>query len=132
VSELEAAPHYPGRVIDARMHLLDRQVLDSEGTPVTTVDDLEIEGPELDEGVSDTTKAPRLTALLSGNVLVTRVFGGRPPASQLQSIDIRSVTDLGIVVTIAARAEDLNVQWTERWVRDHIIARIPGGRHDPR
>ncbi|MGO1339559.1 MAG: hypothetical protein ACTML1_08220, partial [Cellulosimicrobium funkei] len=30
------------RVVDARLHLLSRQVLDVDGEPVTTVDDLEL------------------------------------------------------------------------------------------
>jgi hypothetical protein len=128
---LEPAPLYPGRVLDARLHLLDRQVLDSDGVPVTTLDDLEIEGPELREGMSDGKVPPRVTALLSGNVLVTRVFGGRPPSSRLQRIDIRLVSDVGIVISIAALAERLDLDWTERWFRDHIVTRIPGGSHDP-
>ena len=36
-----------GRVLDAHLHLLDRQVLDRDGTPVTTVDDVELDGIEL-------------------------------------------------------------------------------------
>jgi hypothetical protein len=128
---LEPAPLYRGRVLDARLHLLDRQVLDSDGTPVTTLDDLEIDAPELEAGLSDSRVPPRVTALLSGNVLVTRVFGGRPPSSRLQRIDIRLVSEVGIVVSIAALAERLDIDWTERWFRDHIVARIPGGNHDP-
>ena len=31
-----------GRILDAEVHLLDRQVLDKDGMPVTTVDDLEL------------------------------------------------------------------------------------------
>ena len=31
--------HPPGLVLDARLHLLDRQVLDVDGVPVCTVDD---------------------------------------------------------------------------------------------
>ena len=34
-------------MLDAHLHLLDRQVLDRDGTPVTTVDDLELDGIEL-------------------------------------------------------------------------------------
>jgi len=34
-----------GRFTDANLHLLDRQVLDRDGDPVTTVDDLELSDP---------------------------------------------------------------------------------------
>jgi hypothetical protein len=128
---LEAAPRYPGRVLDAQLHLLDRQILDSEGKPVATVDDLELEGAELGDGVQLGTP-PRLTALLSGNVLGTRIFGGRPPTSRLHRIDVRVVSDVGVTVRIAALADRFDITWVERWLRDHVIEHIPGGRHDPR
>jgi hypothetical protein len=38
---------------------------------------------------------------------------------------VRNVVKLGI------DGESLDASWTERWVRDHIIGRIWGGRHDP-
>ena len=38
-------PPVAGRTLDAQLHLLDRQVLDSDGVPVTTVDDLELGAP---------------------------------------------------------------------------------------
>ncbi|MEA2484517.1 MAG: hypothetical protein QOC55_2464 [Thermoleophilaceae bacterium] len=128
---LEPAPAYRGRVLDAQLHLLDRQILDSEDTPVATVDDLELEGAELGGFQVDRTP-PRLTALLSGNVLGTRIFGGRPPTSRLHRIDAALVSDVGVVIRIAALAERFDITWVERWLRDHVIARIPGGRHDPR
>ena len=53
-SQGEPMPDYPGRVLDARLHLLDRQVLDRDGVPVSTVDDLELE------------EVPRLAALDRG------------------------------------------------------------------
>ena len=129
---LEPAPLYPGRVLDAQLHLLDRQIIDSEGTPVSTVDDLELEGAELGEDFEVTATPPRLTALLSGNALATRMFGGRPPTSRLKRIDIGVVSEVNVVVRIAALADRFDNTWVERWLRDHVIARIPGGRHDPR
>jgi hypothetical protein len=129
---LEPAPRYRGRVLDAQLHLLDRQILDSEGVPVAAVDDLELEGAEVGEGFEVGRTPPRLTALLSGNVLGTRIFGGRPPTSRLHRIDARLISDVGVVVRIAALAERFDITWVERWLRDHVMARIPGGRHDPR
>ncbi|MGO7983259.1 hypothetical protein ACC691_35990, partial [Rhizobium johnstonii] len=71
------------------------------------------------------------TNLLSGSALATRIFGGRPPASRLHRIPWSDVSDVDIVVSLGVDGETLDVTWVERWMRDHVIARIPGGRHDP-
>ncbi|WP_425953999.1 hypothetical protein [Xylanimonas sp. McL0601] len=126
VEDLRPEPAQPGRVLDARLHLLDRQVLDRDGVPVTVLDDLELTDPEPGGGV-----APYVTALLSGPVLGARVFGGRPPRSRWHPIPWRQVTDVGTAVRLSASGKDLDVAWVERWVRDQVIGRIPGGRHDP-
>jgi hypothetical protein len=120
-----------GQVIDAQLHLLDRQILDPDDVPVCTIDDIEIEGVELDESIAVGSPAPVISSLLSGPVLATRIFGGRPPVSRLHRIPWSAVSDVGIAVRIGTRADELDVTWVERWVRDHIIGRIPGGRHDP-
>ncbi len=120
-----------GRVLDARLHLLDRQVLDVDAAPVTTVDDLEVlgtDGSELPLGPDET---PVVVALLTGPVLATRIAGGRPPSSRLERIPWADVSDVGTTLQLGRRADDLVVTWTERWVRDHIVGRIPGGHHDP-
>ena len=119
------------RVFDAQLHLLDRQVLDADGVPITAVDDLELSDVPFDTDLAPGTPAPVIENLLSGPVLGTRIFGGRPPASRWHRIPWSSIADLGIVVSLTAKGDDLDVTWPERWARDHIIARIPGGRHDP-
>jgi hypothetical protein len=119
-----------GKAFDAVLHLLDRQVLDVDKMPVTTVDDIElsdIPGGAIPEG----TEAPVITNLLAGSVLGTRMFGGRPPSSRLNRIAWRHLAALGTALRLNIRGGDLDVVWTERWVRDRIIGRIPGGRHDP-
>jgi sporulation protein YlmC with PRC-barrel domain len=121
-----------GRTLDAQLHLLDRQVLDVDGVPVTTVDDIEIGAPPPDTPIPAGTPAPTLNALLTGPVLGTRIFGGRPPSSRLIRIPWRDVSDVGVVIRLGIRGEPLDADWVERWIRDKIIARIPGGRHDPR
>ena len=70
-------------------------------------------------------------ALLTGPVLGTRIFGGRPPSSRLIRIPWKDVAGVGVVVTLGVRGEELDAGWVERWIRDMIISRIPGGRHDP-
>jgi sporulation protein YlmC with PRC-barrel domain len=129
---LAPPPTVPGRTLDAQLHLLDRQVLDVDGVPVTTVDDIEVAGPEPGEPISEGTPAPVLMALLTGPVLGTRIFGGRPPSSRLIRIPWKHVADVGVVIRLGVRGEGLDADWAERWIRDKVIGRIPGGRHDPR
>lgn len=131
MTSLDPPPPTAGQVIDAHLHLLDRQVLDCDKVPVTTVDDVEITDVELDVPITPGAPAPTITALLSGPVLGTRIFGGRPPQSRWKRIPWSDVTDVGIVISLGVDGNTLDVTWTERWVRDRIIARIPGGRHDP-
>jgi len=130
--KLAPVPPTAGRTLDAQLHLMDRQVLDNDGVPVTTVDDLELSGPSLGEELEPGTPAPVLTALLTGPVLGTRIFGGRPPSSRLIRIPWKDVADVGVVIRLGVSGENLDAGWVERWIRDKIIARIPGGRHDPR
>jgi hypothetical protein len=119
------------RWLDGRLHLLDRQVIDVHGVPITAVDDLELSDVPFGEEIPPGTPPPVVTALLSGPVLVTRIFGGRPPSSRLCRTPWDAVFDVGVTITLAIGGETLDVTWMERWVRDRIIGRIPGGRHDP-
>ena len=118
-----------GRVLDARLHLLDRQLLDHRDAPVGIVDDLELSGIEFDRDISADTPAPRVTGLLSGHILATRIFGGVPPRSRLQEIPWQLVASVGVVVKLTATDMPFDVQWVERWLRDHVVSRLPGGRH---
>jgi hypothetical protein len=119
---LDASPR--GRVIDARLHLLDRQLVDSEGVTVACVDDVEI--VDVAPGAR-----PRIAALLSGASLWTRIFGGQPRRDHLEEAPWREVTALDVVIALARTADEYESNWGEGWTRDHIIARIPGGRHAP-
>ncbi len=65
-------------------------------------------------------------------MLGTRIFGGRPPSSRLIRIPWKDVADVGVAIKLGVSGENLDAGWVERWIRDKIIARIPGGRHDPR
>ncbi len=129
VERLPAPPRPPGQVLDARLHLLDRQVLDVDGVPVTTVDDLEVDGVERTRDKE--TEPPHLTALLTGPVLATRIFGGRPPRNRWVRVPWSDVSEAGVVISLGVPGEGLEATWEERWVRDHIIRRIPGGAHAP-
>ncbi|MEN0085224.1 MAG: hypothetical protein AAGC66_10695 [Leifsonia sp.] len=129
-TNLPMPPAVAGRVMDAGLELLDRQVLDPEGVPVTTVDELELTTPD-DLAHLDPEKPPVVQALLTGPILMTRIFGGRLPDSRFVRIPWKVVADVETVVKVGVAADSLDASWTERWVRDHVIARIPGGRHDP-
>lgn len=122
---LPTPPVPAGLVLDARLHLLDRQVIDADGEPVAVLDDLELEPmPGHPENLVGTN-------LLSGPVLATRIFGGRPPRGRLHRIRWSHVTEVGGVVHLGVHGDGLDVLWVERWLREHVIGRIPGGRHDP-
>jgi len=43
----------------------------------------------------------------------------------------RLVSEVGTTVRLGVTGDSLDATWAERWVSEHIIARIPGGRHDP-
>ena len=68
-----------GRVLDAHLHLLDRQVLDRDGTPVTTVDDLELDGIELGARIEPGSPAP--TGSSFTRVTFVHAATSSPPAS---------------------------------------------------
>jgi hypothetical protein len=126
--ELPAKRHR-GRLVDARLHLLDRQLLNEHDDPVGIVDDLELSGVELDRDIADGSQAPQVTALLSGRVVATRILGGAPPRSLMQQIPWKLVEAVGVVVKLKQTDETFDVDWVERWLRDRIIRHIPGGRH---
>jgi hypothetical protein len=119
-----------GRGVDARLHLLDRQMLGPDGVPVSTVDDIELEGVSIGADV-DHDSPPVATAILVGAAVLPRIFGGRMPRSRWDRIGWDRVHRLDTHIELLDRAEDLDATWLERWVRDRIIAHIPGGSHAP-
>lgn len=129
MSENGKAP--AGKVLDAVLHLLDRQIKDTEGLVVSVVDDLEISLPDDGRTLEADAEAPMVTHLLMGPTLATRLFGGQPPPERMMRIPWSDVARVGTVLELRNRAEGLPVRWVEHWLRDHVIARIPGGRHDP-
>jgi hypothetical protein len=127
MSQLPVKRHR-GELLDARLHLLDRQLLTDDGTPVGIVDDIVLDGVELDEDITDGGDAPRATALLSGQVVMTRIFGGLPPLERLQQIPWKLVASVGVVVRLKPNDMTFDADWMERWLRDRIVKHIPGGR----
>lgn len=121
----------PGRWLDAQLHLLDRQVLDADDVPIAVVDDLELSEVPFGQEIPIDTRPPVITALLSGAAIATRIFGGRPPESRMLRTPWVDVVEVGVVIKLGVMRDTLDLAWTERWVRDRIIGRIPGGRHTP-
>ncbi len=115
-------------------HLIDRQVVDSDGYLVGKVDNVEM---ELDEdGV------PYVTALHIGlHALGTRIGGGvgRTMAAvarrmhatgdpQPLRVPYEMIREIGSAVTLSVRHELLDPPALEKWLRDKVIGRIPGAR----
>ncbi len=114
--------------------LLDRQIADREGEPVGKVDDVEFS--------SGADGHPRVVALLVGPQAYGRRIGGRlgrwisDGARRLSGAEDRLRLPIELVDKIATKVEltaDLDELdgggQLERWLRDSVVARIPGA-HD--
>lgn len=125
-----------GRVLDAALNLLDRQVLDPDGHMVCNVDDLELAEPE---GGG----APYVSAILAGPAALAPRFGGLlgrwvlavqrrlHPAEDPEParIDFGVVDEVGPSVKISLRREKTQPNAFEDWCRENVIAKIPGAGH---
>jgi sporulation protein YlmC with PRC-barrel domain len=116
--------------------LLDRQILDFTGALIGKVDDIEL---ALDED-----GAPHVTALLVGPQALGRRLGGRlgrwisgisgrlHPAANPDPLRIAwslvaNDPRADCVVRLSVRRELLTEPALEEWLREHVVARIPGG-----
>jgi hypothetical protein len=122
-----------GRSLWAELHLLDRQLLDTDRRPVAKVDDLELS--EAARG-----DLPVVTALLCGPAALGRRFGPRTgalleafrgllrdePHAEPLAISMDLVQDIGPAITLRATRESLPVTDVERFLGDHLVAHIPG------
>jgi hypothetical protein len=127
-----------GRVLEAGLHLLDRQLIDSDGRLAGKVDDLELELPE---GGGP----PVVTAILSGPGALSRRIGGRAGAwleavaNRLRDGDDRhpARVSFGVVkriesaVDLSVAKADLESNRLEVWTRDHLIGHLPGAGDAP-
>jgi hypothetical protein len=129
-----------GRVLHAELDLLDHQLRDRDGRLCGNIDDLELSRSE--------TGALYVTALLSGPGTLLVRFGcgrlgrwlerfrretgayGQSGREDAGRIPMALVRQIGPVIDVAASADELASSQSERWVRQHIIGRIPGSAHD--
>lgn len=118
-----------GVLVDARLSLLDRQMLDVDGVTVGVVDDLELS--DVPAVLERGTPPPSVLALVHGPIVLQRIFGGKRPDGQLLRFGWDTVAKLGSAVELAAPASELPRPWLETWLRERVIARLPGGRHVP-
>jgi hypothetical protein len=123
-----------GRVIDAGLQLLDRQLVDVDGRMAGNVDDLHLAWPESGTG------PPVVDAILAGPGALSGRIGGRIGTwvgnvhGRLQDCDVEGAPtiSLGVVrsiesdIRLTVRRDQLGTQRFEDWVRDTIVAKIPG------
>ena len=119
-----------GQILDVDLHVLDRQVLDNADVPIGHVDDIEVDGIEPGREL-DPDSPPVVTNLVLNSGLLPRIFGGRPPEARLHRVPWSAVSSIGTAIELGVPGTSFDVTWPERWVRDHVIAHIPGGRHAP-
>ena len=126
-----------GRVIDVGLEVLDRQIVDSDGRLAGKVDDLELAFPEGGTG------SPYVVAIISGPGALAHRLGGRlgawieaahgrlheerPPRAARVPFSV--VKSIGNHVEVSVARDTLESDRLERWVRDHVIGRIPGAKH---
>jgi sporulation protein YlmC with PRC-barrel domain len=127
-----------GRVLDAGLHLLDRQLVDKDGRLAGKVDDLELELPE---GGGP----PTVTAILAGPGALSRRLGGRfgawleAVANRLRDgdddhparIPFAVVKQIGSAIDLSVAKAELETDRLEAWTRDRIIGRLPGANDAP-
>jgi hypothetical protein len=132
------APARPtGRLLDAGLELLDRQLVDADGSPAGKVDDLELD--ERDDGSLVVTAiltgpgalAPRLEGRLGRTVAA--VFERLHPESEPSPsrVSFGVVAELGSSIRLTTSLHSLDTNMFEHWVRENLIGRIPGSGDAP-
>ncbi len=125
-----------GRRLWAVLELLGRQIVDCDGRLAGKVDDVELELPEEADGL------PVVTAILSGPGALAGHVGGATgrwlaaveqrllhSGSKPSRIPFDQVRAIAEAVEVAESAEVLDSNRGDRWVRDVILAKIPGASH---
>lgn len=123
--------------LDGYLELLDRQIVDHDGLMVGKVDDVEVE--ERDDGrivVTALLTGPGALGPRLGGALGTVVTGtwarlsGRP-AEAPQRIDWSAVSAVETAIVLAVGRSTVAVDGFERWLRDKVVAAIPGSGVSP-
>jgi len=126
-----------GRVLMAALHLLDHQLVDRDGVLVGKVDDLELFiAPDGSATLSAVLSGPGVLASRLGHTtyghwrerMEAALEGPEGRTSRIAVPDVRRITSR---VETTLPAPLLATYGSERWVGDHLIGRIPGGRRRP-
>jgi sporulation protein YlmC with PRC-barrel domain len=126
-----------GRVLDLSLHLLDRQVVDTDGGMVCNVDDVEITVP--DDGAPPYVSAilcgpgalgPRIGGLLGRWMVAAHRNLGRRREEAPDRIGFELVTDIGSAIVVAESRARLGVCAGEDLVREYLVDRLPGATHE--
>jgi sporulation protein YlmC with PRC-barrel domain len=125
-----------GRILHARLHLLDRQVITRRDTRLLAkVDDLEIDLDADVPHVSEILTGPaalghRMPGLLGAFIegVHRRLHPDKHPAPNV--IPAGRIVDITSAVLVDSD-EDLHVQGFGDWVDEQIISRIPGAGDAP-
>ena len=127
-----------GRILEAALQLLDRQLVDKDGRLAGKVDDLELTFP-------DGGGPPLVTDSLAGPGALSRRVGGRlgawleAVANRLREGDDRrparvpfsAVTEIGSAIRLRVVKAELETDRLEAWTRDRIIGKLPGAGDAP-
>lgn len=122
-------------VMDIALQLLDRQIIDRDGRMAGKVDDIELQlsddGPPF---VSALIAGPGALAGRSGGRLGHALGARRKRAcgDPTGRIGFELVVELGPQVRVRAERHELDSLLSESWVREHVIAKIPGAGDETR
>ncbi|HEU4511956.1 MAG TPA: hypothetical protein VFR87_02510 [Nocardioidaceae bacterium] len=128
--------HPAGRTIDGYLELLDRQILDNDGRMIGKVDDVELE--QRDDG------RIYVTALLSGpgalgprlggglGTIVTSSWSRLSGRSEPARVEWSQVASVETAIRLAVGRTTVALDGFETWMRDRVIAAIPGSKVLPR
>jgi sporulation protein YlmC with PRC-barrel domain len=120
---------------DLHLRLLDHQVVDQDGGLVCNVDDLEFaEGRGGLWHVSAVLVGPQaLGPRLPGRLGQWWMAVGRRLSvrgdTEPRRIPFERVTEIGSSVVVDGTRDEFGVAALEDWVREHVVAPIPGSRH---
>ncbi|MEU7697037.1 hypothetical protein ACF064_35065 [Streptomyces sp. NPDC015492] len=127
----------PGRAYSARFHLLDRQLIAEDGTPLAKVDDLELAPDENGRLyvsavlIGPTALAPRLSGRPARllDAVARRLSTGGPEGHARIGMD--RIVRIGAALTATTSKNDDAVHPLEDWIRDNVITPLPGSGHAP-
>jgi sporulation protein YlmC with PRC-barrel domain len=121
-----------GRILDAHLSLLDRQVIDPDGHMIGKVDDVELaydaEGRLYCAAIlmGPAALGPRLDGWLGRTVLRLQARWHIGPNGPYR-VSFDQVATVDSAVRLLTRPPPPPL---ERWAREHIVDHIPGARHD--